>query len=121
MSSKTTSPLPQERPARTRSLDTYGVGVNPAGLRVKFRTAKRVQPVLAGNAGLFYFGQPIPSERGTQFNFMFNVGAGVRVVLTPELLLSVGYRYHHLSNGFRGQINPGVDANLLHLGVSFAP
>jgi opacity protein-like surface antigen len=65
-------------------------------------------------------GQPIPSERGTQFNFVFDVGAGFRIVLTPNLLLSAGYRYHHLSNGFRGQVNPGVDANLLYLGVSFA-
>lgn len=122
MSSKTTSPLPEARsPAdRTRHLDTYGVGVNPAGLRVTFRADKRVQPVLAGSAGLVYFGQPIPSERGRQFNFVFNLGAGLRVVLTSHLLLSAGYRYHHLSNGFRGQINPGVDANLLYLGVSFA-
>jgi len=67
-----------------------------------------------------YVGQPIPSERGAQVNFTFNVGAGVRVVLTPDLLLSAGYRYHHLSNGFRGQINPGVDANLLYFSVSFA-
>jgi len=122
MTSKTISPLSTERPfaARTRSLDTYGAGVNPAGLRVTFRAIKRVQPVLAGSAGLVYVGQPIPSERGAQVNFTFNVGAGVRVVLTPDLLLSAGYRYHHLSNGFRGQINPGVDANLLYFSVSFA-
>lgn len=122
MSSKTVSPLPEGRSpaARTRRLDTYGVGVNPAGLRVTFRAARRVQPVLSGSAGLVYLGQPIPSERGTQFNFVFDVGAGLRIVLTPNLLLSAGYRYHHLSNGFRGQVNPGVDANLLYLGVSFA-
>ncbi|MFB6279515.1 MAG: acyloxyacyl hydrolase [Salinibacter sp.] len=122
MSSKTVSPLPEGRSpaARTSHLDTYGVGVNPAGLRVTFRAARRVQPVLSGSAGLVYLGQPIPSKRGTQFNFVFDVGAGLRVVLTPDLLLSAGYRYHHLSNGFRGQVNPGVDANLLYLGVSFA-
>jgi opacity protein-like surface antigen len=52
---------------------------------------------------------------------MFDVGAGVRVVLTPTLTLTAGYRYHHLSNGFRGQINPGVDANLFRLGVTVSP
>jgi hypothetical protein len=48
------------------------------------------------------------------------VGAGLRLVLTTRTTLTVGYRYHHLSNGFRGKINPGVDANLVYLGVSLA-
>jgi hypothetical protein len=101
-----------------QGLDTYGVGVNPAGLRVAFRIAKRVQPFIAGSTGFVYFAQAVPNGRGRHLNFMFDVGAGVQVVLTPNLLLTAGYRYHHLSNGFRGQINPGIDANLLHLGVA---
>jgi opacity protein-like surface antigen len=64
--------------------------------------------------------EPVPTDLGKQFNFTFDVGAGVQVVLTSNLLLTVGYRYHHLSNGFRGQINPGVDASLFHFGVAMA-
>jgi len=101
-----------------QGLDTYGIGVSPAGLRVTFRVAKRVQPFIAGSTGLVYFAQAVPNGRGKHLNFMFDVGAGVQVVLTPSLILTAGYRYHHLSNGFRGQINPGIDANLLHLGVA---
>ena len=103
-----------------QGLDTYGVGVNPAGLRVTFCAAKRLQPFIAGSTGLAYFAQSVPNDRGRHLNFMFDVGAGVQVVLTPDLILTAGYRYHHLSNGFRGQINPGIDANLLHFGVALS-
>lgn len=101
-----------------QGLDTYGIGASPAGLRITFRPANRVQPFLAGSTGLVYFVDALPNERGKHLNFMFDVGAGVQVVLTSNLILTAGYRYLHLSNGFRGQINPGIDANLLHLGVA---
>ena len=105
-------------PEASGSLTAYGVGVRPAGLRLTYRSAARAQPFIAGSTGLAYFPQSVPSARGKSLNFTFDVGAGVRVLLTPALVLTVGYRYHHLSNGFRGQINPGVDANLVQLGVT---
>jgi len=121
-SSTAIDPTPPDSPPalREQDVETYGAGLSPAGLRLTFRPAKRVQPFLASSTGLLYFGERVPSERGKQFNFMFDVGAGVRVVLTPDFRLSAGYRYYHLSNGFRGQTNPGVDANLLHFGISFS-
>lgn len=120
--SNTIDPTPPDRPPAIREehVETRGMGVSPSGLRLTFRAAKRVQPFLGGSTGLVYFGRPVPSDRGKQFNFVFNVGAGLRVVLSPHLLLSAGYRYHHLSNGFRGQTNPGIDAHLLRFGVSLA-
>ena len=105
----------------SRPFTAYGLGVRPAGLRLAYRSAAWVQPFVAGSTGLAYFPESMPSTRGTSLNFMFDVGAGVRVLLTPALVLTVGYRYHHLSNGFRGQINPGVDANLVQLGVTVTP
>lgn len=101
-----------------QGLDTYGFGASPAGLRITHRVKKRVQPFIAGSTGLVYFVHTVPNERGKHLNFMFAVSAGVQVVLTSSLILTAGYRYLHLSNGFRGRINPGIDANLLHLGVA---
>ena len=122
---KTVSVPPSGRPSNDaetsvyqQGLDTYGVGASPAGLRVTFRTANRVQPFVAGSTGLLYFVDALPNERGKHLSFMFDVGAGVQVVLTSNLILTASYRYLHLSNGFRGQINPGIDANLLYLGVA---
>ena len=106
---------------RSRTLTAYGVGVRPAGLRLTYRPAERVQPFVAGSTGLALFDQSIPNTLGRSLNFMFDVGAGVRIAVTPALVLTASYRYYHLSNGFRGRINPGVDANLLQLGVTVSP
>lgn len=107
-----------EETVHKHGLDTYGFGASPAGLRITHYVSERIQPFIAGSAGLVYFTQSVPNERGKQLNFVFEVGVGIDIVLTPALRLTAGYRYHHLSNGFRGQINPGFDANLLHVGVS---
>ncbi|MFB6273967.1 MAG: acyloxyacyl hydrolase [Salinibacter sp.] len=114
------SPVNDAAPIRTRGLNAYGIGFNPAGLRLTYRVTKRVQPFLRGSTGLTYFTESVPTEWGKRLNFMFDLGAGIQFVLTSDLRLTAGYRYHHLSNGFRGQINPGVDASLLHLGLSFS-
>lgn len=102
-----------------QGLDAYGIGARPVGFRINYLPTKRVQPFIAGSMGFVYFLQPVPDERGKHLNFTFDVGAGLRLVLTARMTLTVGYRYHHLSNGFRGKINPGVDANLVYLGISF--
>jgi opacity protein-like surface antigen len=66
---------------------------------------------------MLYFGAAVPDERGRRLNFAVGIGAGLQVLLLSGLSVTAGYRYHHLSNGFRGSINPGLDANLLFLGV----
>jgi hypothetical protein len=100
-----------------RALSTTGVGAYPLGLRVTFRFRERVRPFIAGHTGGLYFADPLPDPRGRRFNFAVGIGTGVWVALPHRLSLTLGYRYHHLSNGFRGSINPGLDANLLYLVV----
>lgn len=113
----------QEDPASAtldEELKTYGFGARPIGFRINYLPTKRVQPFIAASAGFVYFLQSVPDERGKHLNFTFDVGAGLRLALTTRMVVTVGYRYHHLSNGFRGKINPGVDANLFYLGLSLA-
>jgi len=111
---------PSEAPIQKRGFRTYGFGASPAGLRLTARVAHRVQPFIAGSTGLAYFVQSMPNGWGRHLNFLFEVGGGVQIVLTSDLILSAGYHYHHLSNGFRGRINPGIDAHLLRLGVALS-
>ncbi|PSQ90357.1 MAG: hypothetical protein BRD30_04825 [Bacteroidetes bacterium QH_2_63_10] len=102
-------------------LNTWGFGIYPIGLRVSFRPSTTVRPFVAGHTGFFYFSEPIPDVRGRQTNFAAGIGGGVHIPLPRRTTLTLGYRYHHLSNGFRGSINPGLDANLLYLGLTLAP
>ncbi len=102
-------------------LSTYGMAVYPIGLRVGFRPSAPLRPFVAGHTGFFYLFDPVPDERGRQLNFAAGVGGGVTISLAPRTTLTLGYRYHHLSNGFRGSINPGLDANLLYVGIGLSP
>ena len=100
------------------NLATPGVGAAPLGLQVNLRVHPRIQPFLSASTGVLYFLDSVPDRRGKSFNFTVDFGAGVQVTLSDRLHLSLGYRYHHLSNGYRGSINPGVDANLFYLGTA---
>lgn len=123
--------VPKGTPPAARSLairsvtaegfQTYGVGVYPLGLRVGFRPASTLRPFIDGHTGLFHLFDAMPDERGQRLNFAAGVGVGLEVRLPRRTVLTLGYRYHHLSNGFRGRINPGLDANLLYIGVGMAP
>jgi opacity protein-like surface antigen len=102
-------------------LSTRGIGLYPLGLRVGASRSGVLRPFIAGHTGIFYLFDELPDERGRHTNFAVGVGVGMELSLTQRATLTLGYRYHHLSNGFRGRINPGLDANLLYIGVGTTP
>ena len=117
---------PMARSLRTRSvtdrgLQTRGLGVYPIGLRVGFRPTRILRPFISGHTGLLYLFDALPDERGRRLNFAAGVGVGLEIAITRRTTVTLGYRYHHLSNGFRGRINPGFDANLLYVGIGRTP
>ena len=99
------------------ALTTNGIGFYPMGLRVQGAATPHVHPFLDGHTGFLYFFDPVPNNQGRSFNFAAALGGGVSVTLSGRFFLTLGYRYHHLSNGFRGSINPGLDAHLLYVGL----
>jgi hypothetical protein len=111
--------------ARSREI-VYGAGGSPAGLQFTFRPRGRMQPFVGISGGMIYFNEPLPGidgvppeRRGTRFNFMADLGAGVRFIVRGTRALTIGYAYHHVSNGERGMVNPGFESNLLYAGWSF--
>jgi hypothetical protein len=104
----------------------HAVGLTPIGFQLNFRRRKRVQPFAETSGGFLYFTQPVPDERsalepnrrGAHFNFTADFGGGVQVLTKERRAYTFGYKYHHLSNGFRAPINPGFDSNLLYFGFS---
>jgi hypothetical protein len=95
-----------------------GAGLSPVGFQVNFRRRERVQPFAQASGGFLYFGEPVPDARGAQFNFTADFGGGVQWKTGARRAWTVGYRYHHVSNGFRAGVNPGFDSNLFYAGFS---
>jgi opacity protein-like surface antigen len=96
----------------------FGGGVNPVGLQMNFRRGKRIQPLWDFEGGFLYFTRHVLTVDGSQFQFTVATGPGVQFYFTPQTALTVGYRYHHMSNANISGHNPGTDTN--HLYFSFS-
>jgi hypothetical protein len=96
----------------------YGWGAAPIGLKFNFRRNRRVQPFAQATGGFLYFNQQVPVDGAARFNFTFDFSGGVQIVNRNRRALTVGYKYQHISNGYRATFNPGVDVQMIFAGFS---
>jgi hypothetical protein len=96
----------------------YAAGAAPIGLKFNFRRNRRVQPFGQATGGFLYFSEQVPVTNASQFNFTFDFSGGVQVVNSTRRSFTIGYTYHHISNGNTGTFNPGVDVQRIFAGFS---
>jgi Lipid A 3-O-deacylase (PagL) len=96
----------------------YGAGASPIGLKFNFRRQKRVQPFAAATGGFLYFREEVPVSGAAQFNFTYDFSGGVQIVNSNRRSFTIGYKYQHISNGYRATFNPGVDVQMIYAGFS---
>lgn len=98
----------------------YGAGISPIGFKFNFARRRKYQPFFATAGGFVYSPTPIPIPvpEATRFNFTFDFGGGVQVFTAGGKALTVGYKFDHISNAFRTDVNPGVDMNVVYVGFS---
>lgn len=95
----------------------YGAGANPVGVQANFGS-KRIQPCVNGSLGFVYFHRPVPILESSQFNYTITIGFGAQFFLRPGRTMTVGWKYHHLSNDNQGHLNPGLDSGVFYVGFS---
>jgi hypothetical protein len=78
----------------------------------------RVRPYLEIGAGVVA-GQTNFVNTACDVNFIVAAGPGVMLFLSESAAVTLGYRYHHLSNGDRCARNTGVNSSLFLVGVSY--
>lgn len=96
----------------------YGFGAAPIGLKFNFRRNRRVQPFGQATGGFLYFNRQAPVDDSSRFNFTFDFSGGVQIVNSNRRSLTIGYKYQHISNGYTGTFNPGVDVQMVFAGFS---
>jgi len=96
----------------------YGFGAAPIGLKFNFRRNRRVQPFGQATGGFLYFSRQAPVDDSSQFNFTFDFSGGVQIVNSNRRSFTIGYKYQHISNGYTGTFNPGVDVQMVWAGFS---
>lgn len=97
----------------------YGFGFLPIGLKFNFGARRRVKPFAGGSAGFIRFREPVPVFDTTRTPFAFDFGGGVQIFSGGRQSLTVGYKFHHISNANTSPVNPGLDSNIIYAGYSF--
>ena len=110
---------PEFPPFTPTRRSAYAWGIAPLGLQVNFRPRKKYQPFIDASGGFLYFNKQIPNNFGTRFNFTAYLGGGVEVKLDKKRSISLGYKYFHVSNAYRGVVNPGFDNHVISAGYTF--
>lgn len=93
-----------------------GTGAAPLGLKLLFNRAHPVRFYAAAAAGALLFSSDVPVSDSRRLNFTFDYGMGLQMPMNGRTL-SVGYKFYHISNAGFGRVNPGLDANILYVGL----
>jgi hypothetical protein len=96
----------------------YGWGAAPIGLKFNFRRNRKVQPFGQATGGFIYFNEQVPLAGAARFNFTYDFSGGVQIVNSNRRAFTIGYKYQHISNGYRATFNPGVDVQMIFAGFS---
>ena len=98
----------------------YGAGMSPIGFKVNFNRRGWVKPFAGTSGGFLYFQRPVPDDipLATKFNFTFEFSGGVQIFTRSRSAVTLGYRFQHISNAGRSEVNPGLDANVFYAGFS---
>jgi hypothetical protein len=113
--SRTTSPAGVDTFRRETA---YGAGVTPLGLQLDFRNGSKVHPFAHVNGGLLYFNKSVPIEDSGRFAWVGEAGGGLRIFTSERRSVSVGVRFHHISNGNRQGSNRGLNQFVIYAGFS---
>ena len=96
----------------------YGAGVTPLGLQLDFGNGSKVHPFVHVNGGLLWFNKSVPIEDAGSFAYGGEAGGGVRIFTSERRAVSLGVRFHHISNGDRQGSNRGLNQFVIYAGFS---
>lgn len=97
-----------------------GFAISPIGLQAQMRVGSRWRPYVGGAAGVVWFTREVPVADSRAFNYTFEFGGGVRWQYRSRDSLRIGFKFHHLSNAYTAERNPGLDAAVLLVGYERA-
>lgn len=97
---------------------TYGAGVTPLGLQLDFANGSKVHPFIHVNGGLLVFTQSMPLPDSGRVALVGETGAGLRIFTSERRAVTLGVRFHHISNGDRSGSNRGLNQFVFYGGFS---
>jgi hypothetical protein len=96
----------------------YGAGVTPLGLQLDFANGSRVHPFIHVNGGLLVFNHSVPLPDAGSLALVGETGGGVRIFTSQRKAVTLGFKFHHISNGDRSGSNRGLNQFVFYGGFS---
>jgi hypothetical protein len=97
----------------------YAVGVTPLGLQLDFANGSKVHPFIHVNGGLLGFSKSMPIEDSGKVALVGEAGGGIRIFTSERRAITLGVRFHHISNGDRSGSNRGLNQFVIYGGFSW--
>ena len=95
-----------------------GVGIMPVGFKLALQHSETARLITSAAAGTIVFNSDMPVARSRKRNFALEAGVGIESQTSGGRMLTLGYKFHHLSNAGTGEANPGLDANVVYLSIT---
>ncbi len=96
-----------------------GLAISPVGLRMMWRSEKRIKPYFLTKAGMIGFTQKTLSEYASYGNFTLQESLGIQFKLRDRWDFRAGFLFFHFSNAFIVPSNPGLDSMTYTAGLSY--
>jgi hypothetical protein len=95
-----------------------GVGGSPIGFRAYWKRAGRFRFHTTGAVGGMLFSSAVPTQDSRRLNITVSASAGFDIPTRGGREIALGYKFHHLSNAGTARVNPGLDANVIYVGLT---
>lgn len=107
-----------KRDESNRIVTRSGFGLSPIGFVLTQPSSKSVTPFIQTTGGVIYMESNFPTDKSRRLNFTFDITVGGNIKINSSSTVSLGYKFHHISNAETGSENPGLDSNFLFLTLS---
>jgi len=109
---------PTQTKQETGRAPVAGFALSPIGFETQIGLTSHWRVYGGGATGVAWFTRDVPVPDARAFNYTFEFGAGAQWRCRPNLFLRVGYKFHHLSNAGTGALNPGLNGNVVVIGIA---
>jgi hypothetical protein len=96
----------------------YGAGITPLGLQLDFANRSHIKPFIHLNGGLLVFNKSMPLPDAGKLALVGETGGGLRIFTSERRAVTLGVRFHHISNGDRAGSNRGLNQFIFYAGFS---
>ena len=90
-----------------------GYGISPLGFEFLRSINSRTLVNTGISSGIIFMNKFFPTDKARRLNYSFDLSLSLQRFISSSTSISLGYRFHHISNAQTGKQNPGIDSNFI--------